>query len=105
MLRLAAHTIQTQPAISEKLGVSGLQGVLALASILKQKNSDQVFDKVLDNSLAAGAAHFKLDTVTERVDRLNAGGRIYNYTAGGKENWLKGTKLTKTPNLYLYIVI
>ena len=35
MLRLVAHTIQTQPTISEKLGVSGLQGVLALASILK----------------------------------------------------------------------
>ena len=84
MLRLAAHTIQIQPAISEKLGVSGLQGVLALASILKQKNSDQVFDKVLENSLKAGLSYFNLDTVTQRVNRLNASGKIYNYTEGGK---------------------
>ena len=85
MLRLAAHTIQTQPAISEKLGVSGLQGVLALASILKQKNSDQVFDQVLQTSLKAGKDHFKMDSPTERVARLNASGRIYNYTEGGKQ--------------------
>ena len=85
MLRLAAHTIQTQPAISEKLGVSGLQGVLALASILKQKNSDQVFDQVLNSSMLAGKAHFNMDSPDERVARLNAGGKIYDYTSGGSK--------------------
>ena len=87
MLRLAAFTIQSQPAISEKLGVSGLQGVLALASILKQKNSDKVFNKVLDKSLEAGSAHFKMETVDQRLTRLNAGGRIYDYNSKGRKTF------------------
>ena len=84
MLRLADHTIQTQPAISEKLGVSGLQGVLALASTLKQKNLDQIFDQVLSNSIADGASHFKLETAEKRIERLNKGGRVYDYNGMGR---------------------
>ena len=83
MLRLAAFTIQSQPAISEKLGVSGLQGVLALASILKQKHSDQVLDGVLNTSLAA-AEPFGLDLVQKRIERLGRGGRSFDYEGGGK---------------------
>ena len=85
MLRLAAFTIQSQPAISEKLGVSGVQGVLTLSSILKQKNSDQVFDEVLKDSLEAGSAHFKMETIEQRLARLNAGGRVYDYKAKGRK--------------------
>ena len=84
VLQLAAFTIQSQPAISEKLGVSGLQGVLALASILKQNNPDQVFDKVLETSLDARSSHFKIESVDERLARLNAGGRVYDYTSRGR---------------------
>ena len=71
MLRVAAHTIKTQPAISEKLGVSGLQGVLALASLMKQKHADAIFDKVIDAGLASGAEKMNLETPDARVDRMN----------------------------------
>ena len=100
MLRLAAFIIQSQPAISEKLGVSGLQGVLALASILKQKNSDKVFDKVLDKSLEAGSAHFKMETFDDRLTRLNARGRVYDYKAHDRKVFV-----ISSTHLYLYIVI
>ena len=93
MLRLAAFTIQSQPAISEKLGVSGLQGVLALASILKQKHSDQVLDGVLTTSLAA-AAPFGLEPVGDRITRLGRGGRAFDYANGGKILLAKQNKVS-----------
>ena len=71
MLRVAAHTIKTQPAISEKLGVSGLQGVLALASLMKQKHADAIFDKVLSAGLASGAKEMNLETPDQRLTRMN----------------------------------
>ena len=71
MLRVAAHTIKTQPAISEKLGVSGLQGVLALASLMKQKHADAIFDKVIDAGLKTGAKAMNLETPTQRLKRMN----------------------------------
>ena len=71
MLRVAAHTIKTQPAISEKLGVSGLQGVLALASLMKQKHADAIFDKVIEQGLESGAAAMNLETPTQRLKRMN----------------------------------
>ena len=71
MLRVAAHTIKTQPAISEKLGVSGLQGVLALASLMKQKHADLIFDKVLTSGLKVSGGEMGLETPTERIDRMN----------------------------------
>ena len=54
-----------------------MQDVLTLVSILKQTNSDEVFDKVLETSLEAGSAHFKIEKVDERLARLNAGDRVY----------------------------
>ena len=71
MLRVAAHTIKTQPAISEKLGVSGLQGVLALASLMKQKHANAIFDKVLSQGLKTGAEEMNLETPDERLTRMN----------------------------------
>ena len=71
MLRVAAHTIKTQPAISEKLGVSGLQGVLALASLMKQKHADAIFDQVLTAGLKKSGGEMGLETPTERIDRMN----------------------------------
>ena len=71
MLRVAAHTIKTQPAISEKLGVSGLQGVLALASLMKQKHADAIFDKVITAGLASGSAKMNLETPEARLNRMN----------------------------------
>ena len=89
MLRVAAHTIKTQPAISEKLGVSGLQGVLALASLMKQKHADAIFDKVIENGLQSGAEAMNLETPDQRLKRMNrlrvkrdprTGRRVYGAT-------------------------
>ena len=82
MLRLAAEAINRNPAIEEKLGVSGLQGVLALASLLKQRHADKVFDKVMDNAIGEGqgsqgtkararAAEIGLETVDKRYAFVN----------------------------------
>ena len=78
MLRLAASAIQDNPAIEEKLGVSGLQGVLALASLLKQRHADKVFDRVMDNAIGEGDADSRareqrlgLDEVAKRFSLVN----------------------------------
>jgi hypothetical protein len=82
MLRLAAEAINRNPAIEEKLGVSGLQGVLALASLLKQRHADKVFDKIMDNAIGEGqgtqgtkararAAEIGLETVDKRYAFVN----------------------------------
>ena len=78
MLRLAASAIQENPAIEEKLGVSGLQGVLALASLLKQRHADKVFDKVMDQAIGEGdaasrerAQRLGLDAVAKRYSLVN----------------------------------
>jgi len=78
MLRLAASAIQDNPAIEEKLGVSGLQGVLALASLLKQRHADKVFDKVMDNAIGEGdgnsrarAQALKFVSVAKRYSLVN----------------------------------
>ena len=78
MLRLAAQAIKTNPAIEEKLGVSGLQGVLALASLLKQRHADKVFDKVMDNAIGEGggggatyARSIGLPLVADRYANVN----------------------------------
>ena len=78
MLRLAAQAIKTNPAIEEKLGVSGLQGVLALASLLKQRHADKVFDSVMDNAIgevagpgATYARSIGLPLVSTRYKNVN----------------------------------
>ena len=78
MLCLAAYAIKENPAIEEKLGVSGLQGVLALASLLNQRHADKVFDMVMDNAIGEGdevsrlrAASLKLDSVKSRYGKVN----------------------------------
>jgi hypothetical protein len=89
MLRLAASAINDNPAIEEKLGVSGLQGVLALASLLKQRHADKVFDKVMDNAIGEGddksrarAQALKLDSVAKRYARVNNTNFISDYGSG-----------------------
>ena len=69
-MKVAAHTINTQPAVSEKLVVQGLPGVLALTSILKQSHSDEIFNQVIKKSLANGAI-FGLETSAQRLGRMN----------------------------------
>jgi hypothetical protein len=78
MLRLAATAIKDNPAIEEKLGVSGLQGVLALASLLKQRHADKVFDRVMDQAISEGddtsratAQRLGLDAVAKRYSLVN----------------------------------
>ena len=54
MLKVAAHTLANNKALSEKLG-NTLQSVMAMASVLKQKRNDLVYDQILTNAVSGGA--------------------------------------------------
>jgi hypothetical protein len=89
MLRLAASAMKDNPAIEEKLGVSGLQGVLALASLLKKRHADKVFDKVMEIAIGEGddnsrarAQALKLDSVAARYAKVNKTKFVSEYTDG-----------------------
>ena len=47
MLRTAADTLQNNPALAEKMG-GGLQSIMALSSLLRQKHSDAILDNLLN---------------------------------------------------------
>ena len=54
MLRVSAGAIQENPIIKERLGVSGLDGVMALSKLLKQRHADSVFNLALDDAIGEG---------------------------------------------------
>jgi hypothetical protein len=70
LMKVAAHTIMTQPAVSDKLGVQGLPGVLALTSIMKQSHADEIFNQVIKDSLKEGEK-FGLESPADRLGRMN----------------------------------
>jgi hypothetical protein len=84
MLRISAGAIQENPIIKERLGVSGLEGVMALSKLLKQRHADSVFNLALDDAIGEGNAASRkrasdagLESVTERFDRFNIGGEPF----------------------------
>ena len=81
MLRISAGAIQKNPIIKERLGVSGLEGVMALSKLLKQRHADSVFNLALDDAIGEGneasrarADAAGLESVTKRFDMFNIGG-------------------------------
>ena len=68
MLRTAADTLQSNPALSEKMG-GGLQSIMALSSLLRQKHSDAILDNILMNAVNTGK--HGLERPAERYARLN----------------------------------
>ena len=54
MLRMSAGAIQENPIIKERLGVSDLEGVMALSKLLKQRHADSVFNLALDDAIGEG---------------------------------------------------
>jgi hypothetical protein len=78
IFHLAASAINQNLAIEEKLSMPGLQGMLALASLLKQRHADKVFDKVMDHPIGEGGekgaeyAHkISLPLVKDRYTNVN----------------------------------
>ena len=79
MVRVAAYVIERNPAITEKLGVGGFKGVLALAQMLKQRHADRVYDLVMDEALddASSKNWIDLESVANRKAQINAGPRDF----------------------------
>ena len=84
MLRISAGAIKANPIIKERLGVSGLEGVMALSKLLKQRHADSVFNLALDDAIGEGNADSRkrakdagLESVTERFDRFNIAGKPF----------------------------
>jgi hypothetical protein len=95
MLHISAGTIQANPIIKERLGVSGLEGVMVLSKLLKQCHADSVFNLALDDAIGEGnersrtrAAEAGLEYITARFDRFNIGGDPFIHYKGyeGLEN-------------------
>ena len=65
MLRTAADTLARNPALAEKMG-NNLQSIMALANVLKQRHSDSVVNKILDDAVATG--RHGLETPGNRIN-------------------------------------
>jgi hypothetical protein len=68
-LRAGMGALQSNPSLTSRFG-SGWQGAMAVAGLLKQKQSERVYDKIIGDILEANES-LKLDTV---VGALNRGG-------------------------------
>ena len=69
MLRVAANTLAQNPALQEKMG-GGLQSIMALSGLLRQKHSDKILEKILDDAVT-GKQSFGLEDPEARRKRLN----------------------------------
>ena len=94
MLRVAAYVIERNPAITEKLGVGGFKGVLALAQMLKQRHADSVYDNIMDMALDDASSNnwIDLESVENRAKRINHGPRAFAIQQSTVRNLFGGTR-------------
>jgi len=69
MLRVAANTLKDNPALEEKMG-GGLQSIMALSGLLRQKHSDAILDDILKKAVT-GNEGLGLEDPSKRLTRLN----------------------------------
>lgn len=69
-LKLGMEAVQNNPALANKFG-NGFAGASAVSQLLKQKQSERIYDDIM-NSILEGSEAFKKDTV---IGNLNAGSK------------------------------
>jgi hypothetical protein len=67
-LKLGMQAVQNNPALSNKFG-NGFSGAMAVSQLLKQKQSERIYDDIM-NSILETSTTFKKDNV---IKTLNSG--------------------------------